>query len=217
NCLAIEWQCVNGQCIKSNLVCDGTPNCDDKSDEHRCYYACANNKTKHVRYLCDGFDDCGDGSDESVCAFLLTGKLSSSIYSSKLTSSTFDHHSKEFQRLSDELCSWVNKQLDKDRSFRRIPHVCQLLDLSKFGMKAVLELGFEKDALSLLDINYMSQKFFVRVESIFLAGSNSGNPSDLMETVEVARVTSTAVMKKMEGLLLPIFVLYYFLYTSLIL
>ena len=32
-CSADEWQCLSGQCISTSLLCDGTPQCSDESDE----------------------------------------------------------------------------------------------------------------------------------------------------------------------------------------
>jgi len=55
--------------------CDGTPDCEDKSDEpETCgtvdcpggYFRCNNDKCVFKAYVCDGADDCGDGSDESA-------------------------------------------------------------------------------------------------------------------------------------------------------
>ena len=55
--------------------CDGTKDCDDKSDEpSSCgsadcddnYFECTNKKCIYKSFVCDGEDDCGDGSDEST-------------------------------------------------------------------------------------------------------------------------------------------------------
>lgn len=32
-CSQFKWQCDNGDCINSEDLCDGTPNCSDSSDE----------------------------------------------------------------------------------------------------------------------------------------------------------------------------------------
>lgn len=32
-CSQYKWQCDNGDCINSEDLCDGTPNCSDSSDE----------------------------------------------------------------------------------------------------------------------------------------------------------------------------------------
>lgn len=72
-----EFRCHNGQCIQSDLLCDGVVHCDDRSDEteteckkpeilcpdyaFRCNYgACVNRNA-----LCNGERDCADNSDET--------------------------------------------------------------------------------------------------------------------------------------------------------
>ena len=54
--------------------CDGTPDCEDKSDEPKTcgvidcqnnYFKCDNSKCIYKSFVCDGTDDCGDNSDES--------------------------------------------------------------------------------------------------------------------------------------------------------
>ncbi|KAF6774170.1 hypothetical protein AHF37_06600 [Paragonimus kellicotti] len=99
--------------------------------------------------------------------------------------------------------------LGNDLSLRRIPHVCQLLDISKSELKAVIELTFGKKALNLMEINYMSRRFLVRVERIIRAGSNLRSLPNLMENVDVVRITSTAVMIKIKWLLPALFILHY--------
>lgn len=55
--------------------CDGTPDCEDNSDEpSTCgaidcqanFFKCDNAKCIYKSFVCDGQDDCGDGSDESL-------------------------------------------------------------------------------------------------------------------------------------------------------
>lgn len=74
-CSRYEWKCANGnQCIKSDELCDGQPDCNDGSDEtaqacigvrcpsyaFRCAYgACVDSDSE-----CNGVKDCVDNSDE---------------------------------------------------------------------------------------------------------------------------------------------------------
>ena len=62
-------------CLNCFRYCDGTKDCDDKSDEpSSCgsadcddnYFECTNKKCIYKSFVCDGEDDCGDGSDEST-------------------------------------------------------------------------------------------------------------------------------------------------------
>lgn len=81
-----QFQCSNGHCVDSILICDGHADCTDGSDEtpklctniscpsylFRCKYgACVNQNAK-----CNGKNDCVDGSDESssVCSVNNPGK-----------------------------------------------------------------------------------------------------------------------------------------------
>jgi hypothetical protein len=66
--------CLVGICIPNSWYCDGTVDCQDKSDEPAScgnvdcqanYFKCANSKCVYKSFICDGEDDCGDGSDES--------------------------------------------------------------------------------------------------------------------------------------------------------
>lgn len=83
-CLSVylsgQFQCAHGKmCIDQKLVCDGTPQCQDRSDEQDCFKAtqgCSHlcdNKTRCVPegFLCDGEQDCLDGTDEANCGELL--------------------------------------------------------------------------------------------------------------------------------------------------
>lgn len=73
-----QFRCRNGECIESELLCDGKANCSDQSDEtqvectkqeltcpdyaFRCTYgACVNGDAR-----CNGVQDCLDNSDETL-------------------------------------------------------------------------------------------------------------------------------------------------------
>ncbi|XP_065369311.1 modular serine protease-like [Calliphora vicina] len=74
-CPLYTWQCNNGQCIKSDELCDGNYDCDDKSDEtvDECLlrpcpsyaFQCAYGACITGNYKCDGVINCVDGSDET--------------------------------------------------------------------------------------------------------------------------------------------------------
>jgi hypothetical protein len=60
------------QRIAASLVCNGTPDCSDSSDELpgcSATFTCGDGETLAAVFACDGFVDCLDGSDEpSGCA-----------------------------------------------------------------------------------------------------------------------------------------------------
>ncbi|XP_071952285.1 uncharacterized protein [Antedon mediterranea] len=66
-----SFECSNNNCISSDLICNGFPDCDDESDERNCSeencsgFLCGNNNCIKTIWVCDGDDDCLDGSDES--------------------------------------------------------------------------------------------------------------------------------------------------------
>ncbi|VDM69511.1 unnamed protein product, partial [Strongylus vulgaris] len=75
-CMADERACGNNECVKSDYVCDGEPDCRDRSDEMNCpalrqcepnEFKCNNQRCVQKMWLCDGDDDCGDNSDEQNC------------------------------------------------------------------------------------------------------------------------------------------------------
>lgn len=75
-CTDKEFTClVDNMCLALELVCDGTPQCMDGSDEtmgcmdikKKCAngFLCKNNRClTDTEWVCDGFNDCGDNSDE---------------------------------------------------------------------------------------------------------------------------------------------------------
>ncbi len=86
-----QFQCTSGgRCIEMNQVCDGTPQCLDKSDEAGCWKPSRNCSMRcdwdtHCVpevFVCNGNRDCLDGTDEANCGeptvLLNLGKLSSS-------------------------------------------------------------------------------------------------------------------------------------------
>ncbi|KAM3718657.1 Basement membrane proteoglycan [Dirofilaria immitis] len=76
-CRFDERACGNNECVKSEYVCDGEPDCRDRSDEQNCpslrscepnEFKCNNGRCVQKMWLCDGDDDCGDNSDELACS-----------------------------------------------------------------------------------------------------------------------------------------------------
>lgn len=55
-------------------MCDGVPQCQDRSDElecakymEGCAHQCDKSRCIPSSFLCDGEQDCADGSDEASC------------------------------------------------------------------------------------------------------------------------------------------------------
>lgn len=74
DCEAYDFDCGDGdQCIDTDLVCDGTEDCDTGADEADCgdcevgWMACDNGDCVHAAFFCDGVINCTDGSDEEDC------------------------------------------------------------------------------------------------------------------------------------------------------
>ncbi|WKX94179.1 hypothetical protein Q1695_011444 [Nippostrongylus brasiliensis] len=83
-CMADERACGNNECVKADYVCDGEPDCRDRSDELNCpalrqcepnEYKCHNQRCVQKMWLCDGDDDCGDNSDELNCGAQEAGEM----------------------------------------------------------------------------------------------------------------------------------------------
>ncbi|KAF7654632.1 hypothetical protein LDENG_00066940 [Lucifuga dentata] len=71
-----QFQCAHGKkCIDQQQVCDGVPQCQDRSDELRCtkkdescVHQCDNKQNCFpAAFICDGEKDCSDGTDEADC------------------------------------------------------------------------------------------------------------------------------------------------------
>ncbi|VDL70607.1 unnamed protein product [Nippostrongylus brasiliensis] len=83
-CMADERACGNNECVKADYVCDGEPDCRDRSDELNCpalrqcepnEFKCHNQRCVQKMWLCDGDDDCGDNSDELNCGAQEAGEM----------------------------------------------------------------------------------------------------------------------------------------------
>lgn len=76
-CSENQFACLDGNCIKEELKCDGVKNCADGSDEtfKACYntkcdnqeslYRCSYGGCVDVKLKCNGVQDCWDNSDEN--------------------------------------------------------------------------------------------------------------------------------------------------------
>ncbi|ELU14241.1 hypothetical protein CAPTEDRAFT_100808, partial [Capitella teleta] len=71
-----KFLCGN-KCMSVRVLCDGTENCDDGSDEASCSadcgwmqpegYTCGAGECALNQWVCDGEVDCADGRDEAHC------------------------------------------------------------------------------------------------------------------------------------------------------
>lgn len=73
DCDPYDFDCGDGdQCIDTDLVCDGTEDCDTGADEEDCgcgvgWMTCDNGDCVHAAFICDGVINCTDHSDEDNC------------------------------------------------------------------------------------------------------------------------------------------------------
>jgi len=74
-CSDTEFQCISGQCVSATMLCDGHPDCQDRTDEDGCTNTpacttklrCPQSQECLVQeWICDGDQDCKDGTDEKV-------------------------------------------------------------------------------------------------------------------------------------------------------
>ncbi|KAM3955951.1 putative vitellogenin receptor yl [Aphomia sociella] len=77
-CEGNQFQCYNSSlCVERSQVCDGEPDCPNKSDEdavvcdkllcHENEFMCTSGSCILKSFKCDGESDCTDGSDEADC------------------------------------------------------------------------------------------------------------------------------------------------------
>ncbi|KNC32980.1 hypothetical protein FF38_07208 [Lucilia cuprina] len=140
-CPLYSWQCNNGQCIKSDELCDGNYDCEDKSDEtvEECLlrpcpsyaFQCAYGACITGNFKCNGVVNCVDGSDET--RFLCNSKVN---YEKELQGSCVFPTSMECQSgeciSNDKLCDGHEDCLDGSDE---IVQVCSFLKCPEYSFR----------------------------------------------------------------------------------
>jgi hypothetical protein len=73
DCDPYDFDCGDGeQCVGTDVVCDGTEDCNNGADEADCgcgvgWMTCDNGDCVHAAFICDGVYNCTDHSDEDNC------------------------------------------------------------------------------------------------------------------------------------------------------
>ncbi|KAI8430576.1 hypothetical protein MSG28_000798 [Choristoneura fumiferana] len=72
-CMAYEYKCSSGQCVRAEAQCNGTAECLDGSDESGCpckrdELSCRDGPCINVALRCNGQKNCPHGEDELNCA-----------------------------------------------------------------------------------------------------------------------------------------------------
>ena len=81
-CGGEQYRCSSGECVPGHLVCSGSPECEDGSDEADCaanlvpapacldseFHCGVGGACVPLERVCDQRNDCGDWQDEQGCA-----------------------------------------------------------------------------------------------------------------------------------------------------
>ncbi len=77
SCPIGQFTCLDGDCIETSLICNGTNDCSDGGDEAESFCGASDDCTSGeiacdggciaTSKICDGVDDCADGIDETGC------------------------------------------------------------------------------------------------------------------------------------------------------